>query len=51
MCVLPFATMFRLLSLLAPAIAALLIQGCGYKGPLELPPEQPARKQQAAPAP
>lgn len=48
---LPFATMSRLLPVLASLIAALTIQGCGIKGPLQPPSEQPAKKQQSAPAP
>jgi predicted small lipoprotein YifL len=38
-------------ALAAAALAALLVTGCGFKGPLQLPPEEPAKKQQAAPTP
>ncbi len=48
---LTFPPMFRAFLVLAPVIAALLIQGCGFKGPLALPPEEPAKKPAAAPAP
>jgi predicted small lipoprotein YifL len=43
--------MFRGFLLLVSVIAALLIQGCGIKGPLQPPSEQTAKKQQSAPAP
>ena len=45
--------MFRAFLILASVVAALLLPGCGIKGPLQPPsPEtQPAKKQQAAPAP
>ena len=49
--VLPFATMSRATLLLVSVIAALMLQGCGIKGPLQPPSEQPAKKQQPAPAP
>jgi predicted small lipoprotein YifL len=43
--------MSRATFLLVSVIAALMLQGCGIKGPLQPPSEQPARKQQSAPAP
>lgn len=43
--------MFRAAVLSATVIAALLLQGCGIKGPLQHPSEPPAKKQQSVPAP
>ena len=44
--------MFRPRFALASLIAALLLLGCGFKGPLVQAPEQPAKKPPAAtPAP
>ena len=54
---LTFATMIRADRRTAAVIAALLallFQGCGFKGPLVLPSEQPAKKTppaSSAPAP
>ncbi|HEX9178963.1 MAG TPA: lipoprotein [Burkholderiales bacterium] len=42
--------MSRATLLLVSLITALMLQGCGIKGPLQPPSEQP-RKQQPAPAP